>query len=76
LIAVADHRRTPDAIGGDAPAVPLALRAQSLRKRFGEIEAVRSVSFFGAAHGNLRAARSERRREVDDDQHAQRADGV
>jgi len=45
LIAVADHRRTPDAIGGDVPAVPLALRAQSLRKRFGEIEAVRSVSF-------------------------------
>jgi len=45
LIAVADHRRTLDAIEGGAPAVPLALRAQSLRKRFGEIEAVRNVSF-------------------------------
>jgi ABC-2 type transport system ATP-binding protein len=44
LIAVAERHPTPDAVGHDAPAVPLALRATSLRKRFGEIEAVRNVS--------------------------------
>jgi len=45
LIAVAERRRTRDAVPGEPPVVPLALHVQSLRKRFGEIEAVRNVSF-------------------------------
>ena len=45
MIAVAERRRTRDAVPGEPPVVPLALHVQSPRKRFGEIEAVRNVSF-------------------------------
>ena len=62
------------AVAAARPAMTPAISVKSLRKSFGDFEAVRGVDFEVADRRGLRLPRPQRRRQDDDDQHALHAD--